>query len=32
MGRATVELLAMNEWERVEIRENLRSLGESFAG
>jgi hypothetical protein len=31
MGRATVQLLAMNEWERMEVRENLRSLGESFA-
>jgi hypothetical protein len=32
IGRATVDLLAMNQWERVEIRENLQSLGESFAG
>ena len=32
IGRATVELLAMNSWERVEVRENLLSLGESFAG
>ena len=32
IGRATVELLAMNEWDRVEVRENLQSLGESFAG
>jgi hypothetical protein len=32
IGRATVELLAMNNWDRVEIRENLQSLGESFAG
>ena len=32
IGRATVELLAMNKWERVEVRENLQSLGEPFAG
>ena len=32
VGRATVELLAMNSWDRVEVRENLQSLGEPFAG
>jgi len=32
IGRATVQLLAMNDWERVEVRENLRALGEPFAG
>lgn len=32
IGRATVELLAMNSWERAEIRENLLAVGESFAG
>jgi hypothetical protein len=32
IGRATVELLAMNAWQRVELRDNLQSLGESFAG
>jgi len=32
MGRATVELLAINDWQRVELRDNLRSLGESFTG
>jgi hypothetical protein len=31
-GRATVQLLAMNEWQRVELRENLKSFGEPFAG
>jgi hypothetical protein len=31
MGRATVQLLAMNDWQRVEMRDNLRSLGEPFA-
>ncbi|MCE9554756.1 MAG: HNH endonuclease [Planctomycetes bacterium] len=31
-GRATTQLLAMNDWERVEIRENLQTLGEPFAG
>ena len=31
-GRTTVELLAMNDWQRLELRENLRSLGELFAG
>jgi hypothetical protein len=32
MGRATVELLAMNHWERVEVRENLQNQGEPFSG
>ena len=32
VGRATVQLLAMNEWQRVELRENLQALGETFAG
>ena len=31
-GRATVDLLAMNDWQRVEVRENLQMLGEHFAG
>jgi hypothetical protein len=31
IGRATVELLSMNHWNRVEIRENLQALGEPFA-
>jgi 5-methylcytosine-specific restriction endonuclease McrA len=31
-SRATVELLAMNDWQRIEVRENLQTLGESFAG
>ncbi len=32
IGRATVELLAINDWERIEIRENLQAQGEAFAG
>ena len=32
IGRATVELLAMNDWERVEVRENLHAHGQPFAG
>lgn len=32
IGRATVELLAMNTWDRVEVRENLQAVGEPFAG
>ncbi len=32
IGRATVQLLAMNEWQRIEQRDNLQSLGEAFAG
>ena len=31
-GRATVQLLAMNDWQRVELRDNLQSLGEPFYG
>jgi hypothetical protein len=31
-GRATLRLLAMNDWQRVELRTNLQSLGEPFAG
>jgi hypothetical protein len=31
IGRATVEVLSLNHWARVEIRENLQSLGEPFA-
>jgi len=31
-ARATVQLLAMNAWQRVELRDNLNSLGEPFAG
>jgi hypothetical protein len=32
IGRATVQLLAMNDRQRVEVRENLQALGEPFAG
>ena len=32
IGRAMVGLLAINDWQRVEVRENLQALGESFAG
>jgi hypothetical protein len=32
VGRATVHLLAMNEWQRIEVRQNLQALGEPFAG
>ena len=32
IGRATVQLLAMNDWQRVEVRENLKTEGEPFAG
>ena len=32
IGRATVELLVMNDWERVEVRENLQSEGLPFFG
>jgi hypothetical protein len=32
IGRATVELLAMNDWQRMEVRENLQALGQPFAG
>jgi len=31
-GRATMQLLSMNDWQRVEVRDNLQSLGEPFAG
>ncbi len=32
VGRATVGLLAMNDWQRIELRDNLQALGESFFG
>jgi len=32
IGRATARLLARNDWQRVEVRENLQGLGEPFAG
>jgi hypothetical protein len=32
VGRARVNLLAMNDWQRMEVRENLQALGEPFAG
>lgn len=32
IGRATVQLLAMNDWQRMEVRDNLQILGEPFAG
>ena len=32
IGRATVCLLAMNDWQRIELRDNLQTLGESFFG
>ena len=31
-GRATVQLLAMNFWRRILLRDELRSLGETLAG
>ena len=31
VGRATAALLGMNDWQRIELRENLRGLGEPFA-
>lgn len=31
-GRATVQLMAMNEWQRIELRDNLKLLGEQFSG
>ena len=31
IGRATVQLLGVNDWQRIELRENLRSLSEPFA-
>jgi len=30
-GRATLQLLRMNDWQRLELRENLRAAGEPFA-
>jgi hypothetical protein len=32
IGRATVRLLAMNNWQRIEVQKNLLALGEAFAG
>lgn len=32
IGCVTVELLAMNDWQRIELRDTLHLLGESFAG
>lgn len=32
VGRATIDLLAMNDWQRIELRDNLESLGEPFCG
>lgn len=32
IGRATEGLLAMNDWQRVELRDNLQALGEPFFG
>ena len=32
IGRGTVHLLAMNDWQRIELRENLLAIGEPFAG
>jgi HNH endonuclease len=32
IGRATLRLLAMNDWQRVELRDNLQALGEPFTG
>ena len=31
VGRVTVNLLRMNDWQRVELRDNLQSLGQRFA-
>jgi hypothetical protein len=31
IGRATAAVLGMNDWQRVELRENLQSLGQVFA-
>jgi hypothetical protein len=31
IARATLELLGVNHWQRIELRENLQSLGERFA-
>jgi hypothetical protein len=32
IGRATVQLLAINDWERLQLRINLELLGEPFTG
>jgi hypothetical protein len=32
VGRATIQLLGVNDWQRIELRENLQALGEPFAG
>ena len=32
VGRTTVQLLVMNDWQRIELRINLQALGEPFAG
>jgi hypothetical protein len=32
IGRATVQLLAMNHWECLKVRENLQALDEPFGG
>lgn len=32
IGPATVQLLSMNDWQRVELRDNLQTLGEPFGG
>ena len=32
IGRATVFLLAVNDWQRIELRDNLESLGQPFGG
>lgn len=32
IGRATVQLLAMNDWRRIELRDDLELRGEPFAG
>jgi len=31
VGRATVQLLAMNDWQRIEVRNNLLARGEPYA-
>lgn len=31
VGRTTVELLSLNDWQRIELRSNLQALGEPFA-
>lgn len=32
VGRATVQLLAINDWQRLDLREFLASVGESYSG